>query len=272
MFEHPILVIGSTGKVGSRVARRLTQSGQRVRAVSRSSELRFDWTEPGTWQAALSGVRTAFVSFYPDLAMPGAEAIIEQFTQRAKENGVEHLVLLSGRGERGAQLCESIMLGSGLRCSVVRCSWFFQNFTEGMLRQAVLDGTLALPAGEVKEPFVDVDDIAEVAVRALLSQIPDAVYEVTGPRLMTFFEVAEELSRATGRPVTYVPLKADDFRAALTQTAGPELAELFTAICSEVFSGHNQWLGDGVKRALGREPRDFAEFCRSAVGSGAWAA
>lgn len=277
MLQHPILVIGSTGKVGSRVSSLLTAAGVAVRPVSRRSDPRFDWTEPSTWPGVLNGVKSAFVSFYPDLAMLGAEAIIEQFTRCAEECGVEHIVLLSGRGEQGAERCESIVQKSEVRCSVVRCSWFYQNFTEGMLRQAVLDGTLALPAGEVAEPFVDVDDIADVAVAALLGTTPPSagrqpVFEVTGPRLMTFSQVAEELSRATDRNVNYISLSADDFRAGLAEVAGPEMADLFTGICTEVFAGHNQWLGDGVERALGRAPRDFNDFCQAAVTSGAWSA
>ncbi len=271
MQTHPILVIGSTGKVGRRVVSRLTDAGHAVRGVSRSSTPRFDWTDASTWPNALRGTRAVYVCFYPDLAMPDAEEIIAAFVESAKAAGVEQLVLLSGRGERGAQRCEVLVQQSGLRWAIVRCSWFFQNFTEGMLRDAVLGGTLALPAGNVQDPLVDADDIADVTVAALTRNMPNTVYEVTGPRLMTFAEAAKELSHATGRAVQYLPLSADDFRAAVTQTEGPELAELLTAICTEVFAGHNQWVGDGVQRATGKPPRDFEDFCRAAASSGVWA-
>lgn len=270
MSSHPILVIGSTGKVGRRVATRLTRAGHAVRGVSRSSTPRFDWTDASTWPNALRGTRAAYVCFSPDLAMPGAEAVIGAFIECAKAAGVEQLVLLSGRGERGAQRCEVLVQQSGLRWAIVRCSWFFQNFTEGMLRDAILGGTLALPAGDVQDPLVDAEDIADVAVAALTQNGPNTVYEVTGPRLMTFAEAADQLSHAIGRPVRYLPLSADEFRVAVTEAEGPELAELLTAICSEVFAGHNQWVGDGVQRATGKPPRNFEDFCRDAASSGVW--
>lgn len=270
MSTHPILVIGATGKVGSRVVTRLAAKGYAVRGVSRSARLRFDWFDASTWPNALRDVRAAYIAFSPDLAMPGAEAIIAAFVDAAKSAGVEQLVLLSGRGERGAQRCEVIVQQSGLRWTVVRCSWFFQNFTEGMLRDAILSGALALPAAQVADPLVDAEDIADVVVAALTDAKPNTVYEVTGPRLMTFAEVAQELSQATGNPVHYIPMPADDFRSALAQAEGPELAELLTAICTEVFAGHNQWVGDGVERATGKAPRDFRQFCATAAASGAW--
>lgn len=270
MSHHPILVIGATGKVGSRVVTRLTNRGYVVRGVSRSSQLRFDWFEPSTWPAALHDVRSAYVAFSPDLAMPGAEAIISAFVDVAKSAGVEQIVLLSGRGEQGAQRCEAIVQRSGLRWAIIRCSWFFQNFTEGMLLGVIHDGVLALPAGGVADPLVDAEDIADVVMTALTQNNPSTVYEVTGPRLMTFTEVAHELSRATGKPVHYVPVQADDFRSALARAEGQDMADLLTTICSEVFAGHNQWVGDGVQRATGKVARDFREFCEQAVASGVW--
>lgn len=270
MSTHPILVIGATGKVGSRVVTRLARSGYPVRGVSRRTNPRFDWFDANTWPNALHGVRTAYVAFSPDLAMPGAEAIIGAFVDAAKAAGVEQLVLLSGRGERGAQRCEVLVQQSGLRWTIVRCSWFFQNFTEGMLREAVLSGALALPAGDVADPLVDAEDIADVVVAALTKPSPNTVYEVTGPRLLTFAQVAEELSHASGNPVQYIPIQPEDFRLALAQAEGSKVADLLTAICTEVFAGHNQWVGDGVERATGRSARDFRQFCADAAASGVW--
>ncbi len=272
MKTKPILVTGATGKVGSRVVARLTAQGHLVRGVSRASNPRFDWTLPQTWAAALDGVRSAYVAFSPDLAMPGADAVIGAFVAAAKAAAVEHLVLLSGRGETRAQHCERIVQQSGLRWHIVRCSWFYQNFTEGMLHQGVCDGSLALPAGAIADPMVDAEDIADVVVSALTDDRPNTVYEVTGPDLLTFAQVAQELSRATQRPVTYLPVSADVFHSAVSDAHGPELADLLTSVCAEVFSGHNQWLGDGVLRATGRPPRAFSDFCSEAARAGSWGA
>ncbi len=89
-----------------------------------------------------------------------------------------------------------------------------QNFTEGYLLDPVREGVIALPAGDVAEPFVDVDDIADVAVAALTEDgHTGRLYELTGPRLLTFAEVAAELSKATGRDIVYVPLGIEEYAA-----------------------------------------------------------
>lgn len=270
MQDQLTLVIGATGKVGRRVATRLTAKGHAVRGVGRNSNPRFDWFDASTWPDALNGVRAAYVAFAPDLAMPEALPIMTAFVAAARSAGVEQLVLLSGRGEHGAQRCEVIVQQSGLRWAIVRCSWFFQNFSEGMLSHAIQTGVLALPAANIADPLVDADDIADVVVAALTDGKPNTVYEVTGPRLMTFSEVAAELSHATGRAVTYVPVSAEDFRSALTAAEGADLANLLTAICTEVFAGHNQWVGDGVQRATGKAGRDFRDYCQNMAESGVW--
>ena len=271
MSDSPILVVGSTGKVGRRVAQRLRDAGLSVRAGSRHSEPRFDWQDPATWAAALRGVEKAYVSYYPDLAVPGAPAAIKRLTEVAAAQGVQKLVLLSGRGESNARRSEDIVRDSGLDFTLVRASWFAQNFDEGQLLEPVLDGVVAMPAGAVREPFVDVDDVADVAVAALTDARHDGqLYEVTGPRLLSFADAAAEIAAASGRPVQYAPISLEEFRAGMTEAAGPDLANLLTELCREVFDGRNESVTDGVQRALGRAPRDFADFCRSAAAAGAW--
>ncbi|GAA1571485.1 NAD(P)H-binding protein [Dactylosporangium maewongense] len=262
------LVIGSTGKTGRRILRRLTDLGHPVRGASRRSDPPFDWERRETWPAVLDGVDAAYVSYYSDLAAPEAPAAVEAFTKAAAAAGVRRLVLLSGRGEHHAESCEDIVRESGLGYTLVRASWFAQNFGEGELRQGVMDGAVVLAAGDVAEPFVDVEDIADVAVAALLDERHDGrVYEVTGPRLLTFAEAAAEIALAAGRPVTYVPVGVEELRAAL---AGHPQGDLFADLCGEVFDGRNASLGTGVQDALGRPPRDFADYCRAAAAAGAW--
>jgi uncharacterized protein YbjT (DUF2867 family) len=267
----PILVVGATGKTGSRVARLLAEQGHNVRPVSRGSDIPFDWDKPEGWAAALDGVSAAYVTFFPDLAFPGAAQKIEAFTRLATKTDLQKMVLLSGRGESHAEVCEGIVRDSGLAYTLVRCSWFAQNFSEGYLRDPVLQGMIALPAGQVREPIIDVDDIADVAVAALTDDRHNGqLYEVTGPRLLGFEQAAEALTKATGRTISYVPITLEQFHAGMVEIGGPMVADVFTGICRETLDGRNESLGDGVQRALGRAPRDFAAFCQGAAANGAW--
>ncbi len=271
----PILVIASTGKTGRRVADRLEAQGQTVRRGSRSGApgtTRFDWDQPDTWTAALEGARAAYVVYSPDLAVPSAPGAIRAFTQRAAELGVEHLVLLSGRGEEEAQAAESILQSSGLGWTIVRASWFAQNFDEGAFHELILSGTVALPVDQVPEPFIDADDIADVVVAALTEEgHAGQLYEVTGPRLMTFADAVAEIASATGRELNFVPITLEDFRAGLQQAELPtEQVELLDYLFTNLFDGRNARTTDGVTRALGRPARDFGEYARRIAEQGAW--
>ena len=161
------LVLGGTGKTGRRVAKRLRARGLPVRIGSRSAEPRFDWNDAATWASVLQGVGAVYITYQPDLAVPGAVEAVWSFTKAALEAGVRRMVLLSGRGEEEAQRAEQALQDTGAEWTIVRATWFAQNFSEGFLLDAVLAGEVALPAGDVGEPFVDVDDIADVAVAAL---------------------------------------------------------------------------------------------------------
>ncbi len=272
MNPSPILVLGATGKTGRRIVQQLSKNGHAVREGSRQADPPFGWENPGTWPAALRGVEAVYISYFPDLAVPGAPAAIEQLTSLAVTAGVKRLVLLSGRGEANAQRCEDIVRQCGASFTIIRASWFSQNFSEGHLLEPVLSGTVALPAGDVREPFVDVDDIVDVAVDALTdARHAGQLYEVTGPRLLSFADAAAEISRAAGRNVRYAAISLEQFHAALTEHDGPEFANFLTDLCAEVLDGRNASLGDGVQKALGHEPRDFSNYCRATAASGAWA-
>lgn len=271
MQSDPILVIGATGKTGSRIVRRLEQKGHGVRRGSRGASVPFDWENAQTWDKALAGVRRAYVTYFPDLAEPGALAKVEGLCRTARRAGVERLVLLSGRGEHHARLGEEVVRSSGVDFTIIRAAWFAQNFSEGYLRDPILQGVLPMPGGDVKEPIIDADDIADVAVAALTEERHSGqLYEVTGPRLMTFVEIADALSEATGRPIRHVPISFEAFRASVADVASPALADVFVAIARETLDGRNAKLADGVERALGRKPRDFSNFARSAAEAGAW--
>lgn len=271
MQDHPILVIGATGKTGARVAAKLEARGLRVRHGSRNSATPFDWEAPETWAPALSGVRAAYVTYFPDLAFPGAVEKLESLVETAKDAGVEHLVLLSGRGEHHARLGEDVVRTSGVDFTLIRAAWFAQNFSEGYLRDPILAGVLPMPGGDIAEPIIDIEDIADVAVAALTEDgHKGKLYEVTGPRLMTFSEMAEVLSTATGRRVRHFPISFEDFHANVAASGGDFVADVFTAIARETLDGRNAHTTDGVMQALGRSPRDFADYAADAAKSGAW--
>lgn len=271
MQTLPILVIGATGKTGRRIVTSLRARGFPVREGARSASIPFDWDRPETWGPALQGVGAAYISYFPDLAFPGAAEKIDALTKAAKRAGVTRLVLLSGRGETHAERCEEIVRHCGLEFTLVRAAWFAQNFSEGYLHAPAMAGVVALPAGDVREPIADVDDIADVAVAALTEEGHSGeLYDVTGPALLTFAEAAAQLSDAMGREVRYLPITLEQFHASMLEIGGSVVADVFTEICREVLDGRNATLGDGVQRALGRKPRSFAAFCQSAAASGAW--
>jgi uncharacterized protein YbjT (DUF2867 family) len=266
------LVLGGTGKTGRRVAERLQARGIDTRIASRSANPTFDWNDSSNWDEVLEGVTAAYISYAPDLAIPGATDAIRRFVDLAVSRGVRRLVLLSGRGEQEAQNCEKIVQASNVEWTVVRASWFMQNFSEGEFLAMVQDGTITLPASDTPEPFIDVNDIADVAVAALTEEgHAYEVYEVTGPRLVTFSELAQEISEAADREVQFIQVPKDDFNQAITDSGAPaEISWLLNYLFETVLDGRNAYLSDGVQRALGRQPADFCDFAHRIAARGSW--
>jgi uncharacterized protein YbjT (DUF2867 family) len=272
MNDSTILIVGKHGKTGRRVESRLQAAGTPTLGVSRSTTPAFDWEAPETWPAVLEGVRAAYVTYHPDLSVPRAEGAIRDFARLARESGVEHIVLLSGRGEDGAKRAEDVLRASGIDWNVVQASWFAQNFSENFMLDGILSGELVMPICEAREPFVDVDDVADVAVAALLEPgLRNRLFEVTGPRSITFAECVDAISNATGDPVKLRQVPLDVYLATLADEGVPSamralLEELFTVL----FDGRNAATADGVHEALGRSPTDFDAFARKTADSGVW--
>jgi uncharacterized protein YbjT (DUF2867 family) len=220
----------------------------------------------------MAGARAAYVTFYPDLAIPSAEQSIRDFVTLARELGLEHLVLLSGRGEDGARRAELVLENSGLDWNVVRANWFMQNFSEHFMIEGILNGELMLPAGDIAEPFVDIDDLADVVVAALTRpELRNRVFEVSGPRAMTFGECVAAISRATGYPIKYTRIPLEAFIDGLRAEGMPdEVLWLMRELFSVVFDGRNSSPTSGVEQALGRPATDFDEYVRKVMASGAW--
>lgn len=220
----------------------------------------------------MAGVRAVYVVYFPDIAFPGAAKDIAAFTEIAIGSGVRRLVMLSGRGEKEAQHCEQVLQDSGADWTIVRAAWFSQNFSEGFLLDSVREGVIAMPGGDTPDPFVDVDDVADVVVAALTDDKHiGRLYEVTGPRMLSFADTAKEISAATGREIRHVPVTLDEYRASAVAHGIPvDFADLLTGLFAETLDGHNAYLADGVQEALGREPRDFADYAKATALTGAW--
>jgi uncharacterized protein YbjT (DUF2867 family) len=273
MAELPILIGGGAGKTGARVNALLKARGVATRPVSRSTPVPFDWTRRETWPAALAGVSAAYVTYQPDLSVEGAAEAIAEVARLARQNGLKQLVLLSGRGEAGAQRAEAALQQSGIPWTIVRASWFNQNFSEGYLLDGVKAGEIALPAGAVLEPFVDADDIADVVVAALTQRHHvGKLYEVTGPRALTFAQAVAEIAAASGHPIQYRQVAPEAFAAGLRPYVSADIVALMLELFTVVLDGRNSGLAQGVEAALGRPARDFADYARRTAATGVWRA
>ncbi|MFG1947827.1 NAD(P)H-binding protein [Nonomuraea sp. NPDC048826] len=264
-----ILVLGGTGKTGRRVAARLRARGAGVRAASRRGEFPFDWYDHDTWEPALAGVSAAYLV---DSQGPEAAGLLAAFAGAAVARGVRRLVLLSSRdwpklGDDRLLASERAVKASGGAWTILRPTWFAQNFSEDpMLSDPVDAGLVELSAGHGLEPFVHADDIADVAAEVLLRDgHAGRTYELSGPRLLSFGDAVGEIAAATGRRIAYVPVPASEHAAGLAARGyDADHIALVNRLFASIASGANAHLSDGVRRVLGREPRDFSEYVKSA--------
>ncbi|MGW6821409.1 NAD(P)H-binding protein [Streptomyces sp. NPDC055005] len=261
---HRVLVLGSTGKTGRRVVESLRSRGVEPALASRRGPVVFDWTDRSTWTAALQDVDAVYLV---DSQGPDAPTETADFAAAAKDAGVHRLVLLSARvwGEMPGRLAtEKAVQASGLDWTILRPTWFAQNFTELDLFASLLqEGELRLPTGEGREAFVDLDDLAEVAAVALTEDgHTGRTYILSGPRPLSLADAVAEIARATNRPdLRFTPVTDQAYRDQLTAAGFPddaaqELVDLFRHIREE----HGADPADGVREALGRAPRDFTAY------------
>ncbi|MFD8226384.1 NmrA family transcriptional regulator [Streptomyces massasporeus] len=269
-----VVVTGASGRTGSRVARAAEAAGMAVRAASRATG--FDWWDRSTWADTLRGADAAYLAHPSDVGAPGAAEAVGALAREAVGLGVRRLVLLSARGEDQGLPTEEALHASGADWTVVRAAWFAQNFSEGPLVAELREsGELVFPADEVREPFLDVRDIADVVVAALTSgdRYVGRTLTLTGARLLTFGEAVAEIAGATGRPLTYRAVSTRDYGEALVGFGvPPEEVAGMTAIFDTLLDGRNAHLSDGVREVLGRAPRDFGDFVREEAAAGTWTA
>ncbi len=272
-MKNNILVLGGTGKTGRRIAERLTNLGHHVRIGSRSASPAFDWDQPAGWPEVLEGMDKIYITYQPDLAVPGAKEAIAALTKVAKEKGVQKLVLLSGKGEVEAEHCEQIVLSSGIDTTIIRASWFNQNFSESYFLQPIQQGVVALPKAHLKAPYVDANDLADAAVTVLLEDGHDGqIYELTGPRLLNFKEVIEEIAQASGRELQFIPITLPEYVGVMKEQGVPgDVVWLIEYLFTEVLDNEeNQIVTHDVEKLLGRKPIDFSTFARETAKTGIW--
>lgn len=272
-MKNNILVIGGTGKTGRRVVAGLTQLGHKVTVGSRKGAPAFDWKDQSTFAPALKGMDRAYIVYYPDLAVLGAKEAISALTAAALKEGLEKVVLLSGKGEAEAEACEEIVANSGLNYTLVRASWFNQNFSEGAFLDFVLAGQVALPMPEAEIPFVDADDIADVVTKVLVDDTYNGeTITVTGPGKQTFAQVVGIMERAIGRKIQYIPISIEEFKAGMKAAGLPDsYVWLFGYLFEEVLGNpDNQAVSEDVLRVLGRRATSFEEYAQKTLATGVW--
>ncbi len=272
MKQH-VLVLGGTGKTGKRIVERLNKLGHHVRVGSRSASPAFDWDNPAGWPTVLDGIEKVYITYQPDLAVPGAKEAIEALTKVAQQKGVQKLVLLSGKGEVEAERCEQIVLNSGIDTTIIRASWFNQNFSESHFLGPIQQGVVALPNSGSKAPYVDANDLADAAVEVLLNDGHNGqIYELTGSRLLGFEEIIGEIAEATGRDIKFIPISLEEYVGAMNEMGLPgDVVWLIEYLFTEVLDNpNNQIITNDIEKLLGRKPTDFSSYVAETVKTGIW--
>ncbi|WP_409417202.1 NAD(P)H-binding protein [Flavobacterium sp. PS2] len=273
MNTKKILILGATGKTGRRVVERLKKiTNVETRLGSRNEKISFDWENPESWADVIKDIDSVYITFQPDLAIPSAEDTIRRFTKLAVQNGVQKMVLLSGRGEKEAQICEEIVKTTAKHWTIIRASWFNQNFSESFFLEPILSGVVALPRAETLEPFTDADDIADVVVESLLHDIHNGqTYELTGPQLLTFEQAVAEIAKATNRNITFEALTLEQYNQMLQEYQLPEdYIWLVNYLFEQVLDGRNSSVTNDIEKVLGRKPKDFTTYAQLTSKTGVW--
>ena len=270
--SNTIAIVGASGKTGARVLGRLDSMGLKTRGLARSTKIPFDWADQATWAKALDGVNSVYVTYYPDLAVPRAASDIRAFVDVCKAQGLEHIVLLSGRGEQGAERAEDIVINSGLDWSIVRASWFMQNFSESFMLDGIQAGELVLPTPYADEPFIDVNDIADLAVAVLTRpDLKNKLFEITGPEVISFANCVQAISKAVERNITFTTLPVEAYLAAAkSEGLDEEIAWLLNELFANVLDGRNESTTDTIERVLGRPARSFEDYVLATAKTSVW--
>ncbi|MET7684261.1 NAD(P)H-binding protein [Streptomyces sp. NPDC005423] len=263
------LVIGATGTTGSRTAAQLTAAGHRVKAASRratpvadTEPVPFDWYDPATHAAALDGVDRVYL--IPPLGDSDPAAIMLPFLHQARTAGVHRAVLLSSsaipEGGPAVGTVHQALPELFGQWAVLRPSWFMQNFTGTHVHaRSIRDESIMWTATESgRVGFVDAEDIAAVAMRALTDeQAPNSDLLLTGPEALCYDDIAAIITEVTGRPVVHRRLSYEQMRDRLTTEVPVEFAAILAGMDRAIAEGAEDRITDTVQRLTGRPPRTF---------------
>jgi uncharacterized protein YbjT (DUF2867 family) len=283
-----VLVTGPSGKVGRRLIPLLARKGLTVRAASRSpvgaragiEPVRFDWTDPSTFEAARKGVEAIYLVPGP-VPQPEHADYMRLLLDGAARAGVKRVVLLSVFGLDQAppddplRRIELAVESSGVPYTLLRPGAFMQNFSEGLrwnepFAEVIRErDEIVNPGGAGVVSYVSSEDIAAVAAVALTENGHEGKgYALLGPEPLTLMQVAEHISWAAGRPIRYVEIDHAPMRdKLLAMGTPPEIAEHNSRLYSFAFtSGVFGVLNDDILNVTGQPPQSFGEF---AVGAAA---
>jgi uncharacterized protein YbjT (DUF2867 family) len=270
------LVLGATGKTGSRVANKLLSRGLPVRTAARSgADAHFDWDDPGTYAPALHGVKRVYL-LGPVMRTDFADQV-SVFLDQAEAAGARHVTYLSAYGtgsappETAMRSVELDLLGRpGLTHAILRPAWFMQNFSETFLQP--VGGAIMVPAGDGAEAFVDAEDIAAVATATLADPQAHAgaQYALTGPEALTIAEAAKIISDVSGQAIDYTDIDRDQWVTAAVAGGLPaDYGAVLRVLTETIASGHGSRPSSDVEKAAGAAPASFADFARRTAA--AWA-
>ncbi len=263
------LVLGATGKTGSRVASRLLSRGLPVRTAARSgADAHFDWDEPKTYAPALQGIERVYL-LGPVMRTDFADQV-SVFLDQAEAAGARHVTYLSAHGTDSAPpgtAMRSVELDllsrTALTHAILRPAWFMQNFSETFLKP--VGGSIVVPAGDGAEAFVDAVDIAAVASATLTDPQAHAgaQYELTGPEALTIAEAAKIISDTSGQVIDYRDIDRDAWIAGAVAGGVPaEYGAVLSALTETIASGHGSRPSNDIEKATGAPPTTFADFAR----------
>jgi ergot alkaloid biosynthesis protein len=264
-----VLVTGATGKTGRRLVAQLRAANIDVRAASRHGEVRYDWTARDTWDAALDGVRAAYL-VAPTVGDP--VALVTDFVQAATARGVARFVLLSASvfeaGGFGMGQVHAYLRDHAKEWAVLRPSWFMQNFSEGTHHKAIVEeGAVYSATGDGRVPFIDAGDIAACAAACLTrAEAPNADFVLTSARPISYDEVAAAIGAAIGRPIVHRRISiaelAERHKAAGVQ---PFTAQGLAVMDGAIANGIEDRTTNAVETLAGRFPTRFDDFVRASV-------
>jgi uncharacterized protein YbjT (DUF2867 family) len=267
-----VLVLGATGKTGSRVAGRLSERGVSVRTAARGgADIRFDWNNPATFEGALQGVTGVYL-VSPVMRVDFA-GVVSDFLDQAERAGVQNVTYLSAYGmehapaEVALRAVELDLESRGsFTYSIIRPAWFMQNFSETFLKP--VDDEIVVPGGTGTEAFVNAEDIASVAAATLAEPERHAgrAYAPTGPESLTLDEAARIISAAAGRTILYRDTDRADWVGAMVRSGVPaEYGEVLRALTETIASGRGSRPNGDVLAATGAAPVSFADFAAEAA-------